>query len=80
MSGIPTEYMIMDLYLKDTGAKYEIKEEEWAFFLAFSAFKMTSIAQGVYKRSLMGSASSTRGSSFGAVAKASAQLALDLSK
>lgn len=44
MSGIPTEFMVRDDYLKHTKAAYEISEKAWAFFLAQVVFKMTSIA------------------------------------
>ena len=80
MSGIPTEFMVRDDYLKKTNADYEINEKVWSFFLANSVFKMGSIAQGVYKRSTMGTASSTKGSRFLKIAKFMAGLGLRISK
>ena len=34
--------------------------QNWSFCLAFSAFRMASILQGVYKRGLQGNAASSR--------------------
>ena len=62
MSGIPTEFMLRDQYLQKSGATYEIEEQAWNFLLAQGIFKMASICQGVYKRSLQGNSSSTRAS------------------
>ena len=64
MSGIPTELKMRDNYLEKMPLLGEISEEAWSFFLSYGLFKGSAIAQGVYKRSLMGSASSTRGSTF----------------
>lgn len=80
MSGIPTEFMVRDDYLKKTNASYEIDEKVWRFFLANVVLKMCSIAQGVYKRSTMGSASSTKGPKFLKVAKFMAGLGLRITK
>ena len=79
-SGIPTELKMRDTYLERMGNLGEISEEAWSFFLSYSLFKGAAIAQGVYKRSLMGSASSTRGSQFLYVCKQMSKLAVDLSK
>ena len=75
-SGIPTEFRMRDLYLEKTNSNFEISEKAWSFFLSISLFKLASIAQGVYKRSLLGSASSTRGSQGLEICKLSAQLGL----
>ena len=53
--GIPHEQEVVDNYCQLTG-RQEI--ENWDFCLAFSFFRLASIAQGVYKRGLMGNASS----------------------
>ena len=47
----------MDEYCRITGRQ---GIEHWNFFLAFSFFRLASIAQGVYKRGLQGNASSAR--------------------
>ena len=60
-SGIPTEFAQRDLYLKKSNITNDISEKDWSFLLSITYFKMASICQGVYKRSLMGNASSTRG-------------------
>jgi aminoglycoside phosphotransferase (APT) family kinase protein len=78
-SGIPTEFKMRDEYAKNVGSE-DISEEAWAFFLAMSSFKMGGIAQGVYKRSLMGNASSTKGPMYLEVCKFIAALGVRISK
>lgn len=80
MSGIPTEFKMRDIYLERMQGLGDISEEAWSFFLTYGLFKGAAIAQGVYKRSLMGSASSTRGSTFLHVCKQMSKLAVDISK
>ena len=63
-SGIPTEFKMRDIYLKNMGNLNDIDDLAWNFFVAYGLFKGAAIAQGVYKRSTMGSASSTRGPLF----------------
>jgi hypothetical protein len=46
-----------------------ISEADWRFYLALSMFRITAIAQGVYKRSLQGNASSTYANMFEALAR-----------
>jgi aminoglycoside phosphotransferase (APT) family kinase protein len=55
--GIPDEQEVTDEYCRLTGRQ---GIENWNFCLAFSFFRMASIAQGVYKRGLQGNASSAR--------------------
>ncbi len=55
--GIPAEQEVVDEYCRLTGRQ---GIENWNFFLAFSFFRLASIAQGVYKRGLQGNASSAR--------------------
>ena len=54
-NGIPTEQQVVDEYCRLTGRQ---GIDNWNFCLAFSFFRATSIAQGVYKRGLQGNASS----------------------
>ena len=79
-SGFPTEFMVRDQYLAERKATYDITEEAWSFFISFTLFKFASIAQGVYKRSLMGTASSTRGPIYLKVARMVAELAMKITK
>lgn len=79
-SGFPTEFMVRDQYLAERKANYEITEEAWSFFIAFTMFKMASICQGVYKRSLMGTASSTRAHGYLEVCKMISALGRKISK
>jgi len=55
--GIPGEQEVVDEYCRLTGRS---SLEHWNFCLAFSFFRLASIAQGVYKRGLQGNASSAR--------------------
>ncbi|HTW36647.1 MAG TPA: phosphotransferase [Rhizomicrobium sp.] len=56
-SGIPTEARYVADYCRRTG---RASIPHWNFYLAFSLFRLTSIAQGVYKRILDGIASTDR--------------------
>lgn len=56
-SGIPTEQEYVAAYCRRTGRK---SIEGWNFYLAFSLFRLASISQGVYRRTLDGIASSDR--------------------
>jgi aminoglycoside phosphotransferase (APT) family kinase protein len=53
--GIPTEQEYLDAYCRRTGRK---GIEQWDFYVAFSLFRLAAIAQGVYKRHLVGTAAS----------------------
>jgi len=57
--GLPTEDEFVKCYCQQNGRKYTVAK--WYFYLAFSMFRLASIAQGVYARSLQGNASSTTG-------------------
>lgn len=58
-SGIPTEAEYRDRYLQRTGRAC-VSERDWAFYMAFSIFRLASISQGVYRRVLSGIAASER--------------------
>ena len=70
--GIPTESELVAAYCDATG---RASIDDWPYFMAFAIFRMAAIAQGVYKRSLQGNASSDDASSFGAAVKMLAELA-----
>jgi aminoglycoside phosphotransferase (APT) family kinase protein len=61
--GIPHEGEIVETYCKLTGRD---RIENWPYFMAFGIFRLAAIAQGVYKRSLQGNASSDQASMYGA--------------
>lgn len=65
-TGIPTEERFLERYIAHGGHAPEGGASEWAYFKAFSLFRLAAIAQGVYKRSLQGNASSDQASMFGA--------------
>ncbi len=62
-SGIPSEGRFVARYCELVGRD---GVPDLAFYKAFSLFRLAAIAQGVYKRSLDGNASSTEASLFGA--------------
>ncbi|MDD3443902.1 MAG: phosphotransferase [Zavarzinia sp.] len=76
-TGIPSEADYLVAYCRKTGRD---GIPNWEFYLAFSMFRLSSIAQGVYKRGLDGNASSDKATMYGAVAKFLAELAVDVLK
>ncbi|EYF04864.1 phosphotransferase family protein [Chondromyces apiculatus] len=62
-SGIPSEDELVATYCALTGRD---RIDDWPYFMAFGIFRLAAIAQGVYKRSLQGNASSDDASMFGA--------------
>ena len=69
--GIPSEQEMVDAYCAKTGRG---KITDWPYFMAFGIFRLAAIAQGVYKRSLQGNASSDNASSYGAAVTMLAEL------
>jgi aminoglycoside phosphotransferase (APT) family kinase protein len=69
--GIPTEQQMVDAYCLETG---RAAIADWPYFMAFGIFRLAAIAQGVYKRSLQGNASSENASSYGAAVTMLAEL------
>jgi len=65
-TGIPSEERFLERYVAHGGYEPEGGAAEWAYFKAFSLFRIAAIAQGVYKRSLQGNAASDQASMFGA--------------
>jgi aminoglycoside phosphotransferase (APT) family kinase protein len=70
--GVPDEKAMVDAYCKATG-RTEIAD--WPYFMAFGIFRLAAIAQGVYKRSLQGNASSDDAGGYGAAVTMLAELA-----
>lgn len=69
--GIPNENEVVEAYCRLTGRG---NLEHWPYFMAFGIFRLAAIAQGVYKRSLQGNASSDQASMYGAAVFALADL------
>ena len=74
-TGIPTEEDFLAEYCRLTGRD---SIPNWHFYLAFSLFRLASILQGVYKRGIMGNASSTEAIERGRMAREIADLAWSL--
>lgn len=75
--GIPTEQEMVDAYCKEMSRG---KLGDWAYFMAFGIFRLAAIAQGVYKRSLQGNASSDNASSYGAAVTTLAELGCSIAR
>lgn len=56
-SGIPSEAEYRDAYCRRTGRSHI---HGWNFYLAFGIFRLASISQGVFKRSLIGNVATDR--------------------
>jgi aminoglycoside phosphotransferase (APT) family kinase protein len=73
--GIPSEAEYVSQYCKLMGIE---KIENWAFYLAFSFFRLAAIAQGVAKRAVDGNASNKEALKVGAMVQPLAEFALEL--
>ena len=71
-SGIPGESEFVEEYCRRTGRE---GIPDWNFYMAFAFFRLASILQGVYKRGLMGIASSTEALQRGKLARSISDLA-----
>jgi len=71
-TGIPTESEFVEEYCRRTGRE---GIPNWNFYMAFAFFRLTSILQGVYKRGLMGTASSTHALERGRLTRSISDLA-----
>jgi aminoglycoside phosphotransferase (APT) family kinase protein len=69
--GIPNEQEMVDAYCARTGRG---SIADWPYFMAFGIFRLAAIAQGVFKRSLQGNASSDSASAYGAAVTMLAEL------
>jgi aminoglycoside phosphotransferase (APT) family kinase protein len=74
-TGIPSEEEFLAEYCRLTGRE---GIPNWNFYLAFSFFRLASILQGVYKRGIMGNASSTEAIERGRLAREIADIAWKL--
>ncbi|MFD1218233.1 phosphotransferase [Microbulbifer celer] len=73
--GIPSEQEYVARYCARMGIE---RIDNWAFYLAFSFFRLAAIIQGVAKRAADGNASSKNAARLGAFVEPLAQLALDV--
>jgi len=73
--GIPDERALVARYCEKTG---RAAIADWEYFMAFGIFRLAAIAQGVYKRSLQGNASSDDASGYGAAVGMLAELACSI--
>lgn len=74
-TGIPSEKEFVGKYCTLTGRD---GVTDWPYYKAFSLFRLAAIAQGVYKRSLQGNASSDEAGMMGAAVQFLSQIACDL--
>jgi aminoglycoside phosphotransferase (APT) family kinase protein len=73
--GIPTDEEYIGHYCERTGRS---GIDNWPFYLAFSLFRLASIAQGIKKRAQIGTASSSEADSRGNLATPLSEMALQL--
>jgi len=73
--GIPTEADYMANYCQRMGIA---QIDHWAFYLAFSFFRLAAILQGVAKRATQGNASSKQAATMGQYVEPLAQMALSI--
>jgi aminoglycoside phosphotransferase (APT) family kinase protein len=73
--GIPTEDELVAEYCALTGRDRIVG---WSYFMAFGMFRLAAIAQGVYKRSLQGNASSEDAGMYGAAVTLLSDLACSI--
>ncbi len=76
--GIPNEQELVEAYCAKRGTSSKI--DDWPYFMAFGIFRLAAIAQGVYKRSLQGNASSDDASGYGAAVTMLAELGCGIAK
>jgi aminoglycoside phosphotransferase (APT) family kinase protein len=68
--GIPDESTYVATYCQRAGRG---RIDDWAFYLAFSFFRIASICQGVYARALSGNAADRKATAYGEVARMAAE-------
>ena len=72
--GIPSEEALIKRYCEKRGIP---TMSDVDYYVAFSFFRLASICQGVYKRSISGNASSEKGKAAGMVADALAAMGVE---
>ena len=73
--GLPEEEQLIALYCELRGLG---RIDHWAFYLAFSYFRLASICQGVYKRAQVGNASDSKAATRENIAPALADMAIEV--
>jgi aminoglycoside phosphotransferase (APT) family kinase protein len=73
--GIPTEREYVAAYCRRMNID---GIDHWAFYLAFSFFRLAAIVQGIAKRAVMGNASNEKAAAMGEWVEPLAQMALDV--
>ena len=73
--GIPTEKEFIEAYCRRTGRD---RIKDWEFFVAFGMFRLAAICQGVYKRGLMGNASSETAKTLGKQVQSLSEIACNV--
>ncbi len=75
--GIPTETEYVAAYCRHTG---RAAIAAWEFYLAYSLFRLAAILQGIAKRAIDGTASSTEAVDVGRLARPIGEMAWDLAR
>ena len=58
--GIPSEVEYRDAYLRATGRRGGVSEEDWTYYMVFNMFRLVGILQGIMARALQGNASNAQ--------------------
>ena len=72
--GLPTEGQYLEQYCRRTGRDVEAVLAHWDFYIAYNMFRIAAILQGVKKRAVEGTASSSQADAAGGRARALADL------
>ena len=72
--GIPSQDEYVQWYLERTGTTDRPTPEQWSFYLAYNAFRLAAILQGVMGRAVAGNAASARAVEAGKRARPIAEL------
>ncbi len=75
--GVPDEAEMVRMYCERTGRS---GIDHWDFYMAYNLFRVACIRQGVYARSLDGTASNVRAADSGRLVRPNAELAWDLAR
>ena len=75
--GIPDEAAYVAAYCRRTGRE---GVPEWEFYMAYSLFRIAAILQGIAKRAIEGTASSTEAAEIGRIARPLAEQAWELAR
>jgi aminoglycoside phosphotransferase (APT) family kinase protein len=78
--GIPTEREYIEAYCRRTGRDVDAVVANWDFYIAYNMFRLAAILQGIMKRAVDGTASSTRALEQGRRARPLAEMGWEIAQ